>query len=334
MDLEPVLAAAVVAQAPDGIVVVDRTGRIEWANERLHEMLAYAPGELVGRSVEDLVPARLRPAHEVQRQQYEADPKVRPMGAGLDLRAVTATGEEVPVEIALSPVHSPEQLHVVAIVRDITERRAAEASLRAAEEALAIADERERIARDLHDTVIQRLFATGLALQATAARTPDQEVSQRLAEAVDEIDVTIRQVRNAIFELHAPLPGASLRREVLELTRRAARALGFEPRVEFTGPVDAVTTDSVRAAVMASLQEALSNAARHAGASSVTVHVDVGEALRLRVSDDGTGFDPVGTSGSGLHNLRTRAGELGGHCTIISEPGRGTTIDWRVPVPT
>lgn len=330
--LDPALAAVIATQAPDGILVTDDDGKIEWTNTRLTSMLGYGPGALVGSSVEVLLPDELRSPHVAHRASYASAPKVRPMGAGLELQALAASGEVVPVEIALAPVPTASGLRVVAVVRDITDRISAEASLWSAEEALAIAEERERIARDLHDTVIQQLFATGLALQAAAAKTTDTEVAEQLGVAVDDLDATIRQVRNAIFELHAPTPGESLRHDVLDLARNASRVLGFDPRVNFEGPVDTTTDEAARTALLASLQEALSNTARHAAASRVLVGVEAGDSLRLKVKDNGCGFDPAEASGWGLSNMKDRASDLGGSCEVRSSPGAGTTVEWQVPI--
>lgn len=156
---------------------------------------------------------------------------------------------------------------------------------------LTTAADRERIARDLHDTVIQRLFATGLSLQAALPLAEDTELRARIAEAVAELDDTIRQVRTTIFALGPQSdPDRSLRTQVLELCAEAARSLGFDPEVRFRGPLDHAVEDSLAAEVLATLREALSNVARHARAGRVEVDLTVsGGSLHLRVTDDGVG---------------------------------------------
>jgi signal transduction histidine kinase len=159
---------------------------------------------------------------------------------------------------------------------------------------LALLEDRERIARDLHDSVIQRLFAIGLSLQGAAGviRTDPAAAAGRVEGAVDDLDLTVKQIRSAIFGLE-PLTrggGSGVRSQVLQLVRESGAALGFEPTVMFDGPVDSSTTDGLAADILATLREALSNVARHAraGRVDVTVAVDATGVL-LRVADDGVG---------------------------------------------
>lgn len=196
-------------------------------------------------------------------------------------------------------------------------------------------DERERIARDLHDDVIQRLFATGLSLQAAAQMLKEPVAVERIMRAVDELDTSIRQVRSTIFELHHRLSGMpSLCSDILAVCNEATRALGFEPHCDITGPVDSTVSDSMRAHVMLCLREALSNVARHANATAVNVSVESdGRLLALRIADNGTGYDGDPTrSSSGLANMRSRAEALGGSFIINGQPEGGTLVVWQAPV--
>ena len=199
---------------------------------------------------------------------------------------------------------------------------------------LTLSEDRERIARDLHDTVIQRLFATGLSLQSVVPLAPDRELRSRLEEAVADLDDTIRQVRTAIFALEPPPAARSgVRARVLALSAEAARALGFEPAVRFAGPIDNAVADSVASELLASLREALSNVARHADARAVDVELSVGDDVHLTVTDDGVGMRPGGHhTGSGLLNMATRAELLGGSFSLVARPGGGTELTWRVPL--
>jgi signal transduction histidine kinase len=198
-------------------------------------------------------------------------------------------------------------------------------------------EERERIARDLHDKVIQRLFATGLTLQGAARLSVRPEVASRLEQAVLDLDDTIREIRTTIFQLDAARRqrGRSLRQEVLELSEELARGLGVAPGIRFEGPVDTLAGDDLHEPALAVLREALTNVARHAGASSVEVTVTAGEALTLEVVDDGRGPGerPSGREGGrGLPNLRARAEERGGTCTVEPRHGGGTRLVWSVPL--
>jgi signal transduction histidine kinase len=203
---------------------------------------------------------------------------------------------------------------------------------------LALLEDRERIARDLHDTVIQRLFATGLSLQGTVRLVVRPEVAERLQSAVEDLDDTVRHIRTVIFGLEtARRTQEGVRSRVLALSREAAGALGFSPTLTFDGPVDASLEASLSEEVLSTLREALSNVARHAGASSVEVVLaadpPVGD-VTLRVSDDGHGFTPgADGQGYGLRNMRDRAERLGGRCTITSGAD-GTVVEWRAPLKT
>ena len=201
---------------------------------------------------------------------------------------------------------------------------------------LVLVDDRERIARDLHDTVIQRLFATGLSLQATSRLvTPDPMAAiARIEAAVDDLDTTVKHIRTAIFGLESTRTMEDgLRSRVISLTRDAARGLGFEPRVLFDGAVDSRVPTTIAAEVVAVLREALSNVARHAKASRVDVDLTVHDEVILRVSDDGVGPPPETDGGNGLPNMATRAARLGGGFVLGPRVGGGSVAEWRVPLP-
>jgi signal transduction histidine kinase len=252
------------------------------------------------------------------------------MGTGLDLCATRRDGTTFPVEIALSPLDLDGQIHVVAIVRDITDRLEAERQLQVAEQELSVLEDRERIARDLHDTVIQRLFAAGMSLQAVAAQ-PGPDVESRVTGVIDELDETIRDIRQTIFHLTAhTLERASLRRQIVDVVDREEEGLGFAPDVQFNGPVESLD-DERSEHLLAVLREALSNVARHARASRVEVKVDVGAELILTVTDDGVGMPADAVAGGGTVNLRQRAGALGGVVEVRAAEPRGTCVRWSVP---
>lgn len=196
---------------------------------------------------------------------------------------------------------------------------------------LIVAKDRDRIARDLHDLVIQRLFATGMQLQAGKDLDPD-ELRRRVTGAVEELDATISELRSTIFELNAR-SDQPLSDDVRGLLAEYTKVLGFRPVLRVTGPVDRALAHATGAHVLSALREALSNVARHAEASMVTVELRASPAwFALRVTDDGAGFDPATVEhGRGSDNLRTRAEELGGHLTVSSAPGQGATLEWVVP---
>ncbi|WNV90108.1 GAF domain-containing protein [Umezawaea sp. Da 62-37] len=202
---------------------------------------------------------------------------------------------------------------------------------------LAILEDRDRIARDLHDLVIQRLFGLGLGLQGLNGTVDQPAVAARLGGFIEEVDHTIREIRRTIFSLHEPPSGGiSLRGQLLRAVRESARLLGFEPKVALDGPLDSVVPDQVRPDLLATLREALANAARHAGATSVSVSVAVDRAatrVELVVRDNGKGLpDQQVRHSGGLVNISARADRWSGRCEIESEPGRGVSVVWSVPL--
>lgn len=209
-------------------------------------------------------------------------------------------------------------------------------------ERLAVYEDRDRIARDLHDLVIQRLFATGMMLESAQRRSVVPEVQVGVGRAVDELDVTIQEIRTAIFALQqGPAEAPSgLRTRVLREINMAAVPLGFKPTHHFAGAVDTVVGELTGKNLIAALREALSNAFRHAEAARIDVVVDANVTLpdgqpgvRLTVADDGVGI-PEGGRRSGLKNLKRRADSLGGDSWYgrgIGEDGGGTTVIWQAP---
>lgn len=198
-------------------------------------------------------------------------------------------------------------------------------------EELAIVSDRDRIARDLHDLVIQRLFATGLQLQGVRAKSVVPEVRARLDQAVEDLDTTIRDIRTTIFELQHR-SRATLRNAVHELAGEYAEVLGFTPIVRTTGPVDTVVPAEIGEQLLAVLREGLSNAARHAAAGEVVIEIATDpDRVRLTVTDNGVGL-PADRSESGLRNVRRRADELGGTVQLTEVQPRGTALEWQVPL--
>lgn len=197
-------------------------------------------------------------------------------------------------------------------------------------ERLAVYDDRERIGRDLHDVVIQRLFAIGLRLQGTLKTTRDGEVRDRINSAVDDIDRTIQDIRRSIFELNSEATSDPLT-EFTGVIDRAAASLGFRPNVQLSGPIRRGIPAAIAEDAVAVLAEALSNTVRHAEATSVTVSITAGTDLTVSVQDNGRGVPPT-VSESGLANLRRRAVDRGGSCSIASVDPTGTVLTWSVPL--
>lgn len=249
-------------------------------------------------------------------------------------------GAEVPVELTYraAPVGYDGAQWIVAMARDITQRLEAEEELRAnqtaldeAERIMMLVDERERIARDLHDTVIQRLFAAGLSLQSVL-RVADETARPRIERTIDDLDATIRELRSTIFSLGASTPTmGGLRGRIMDAISEVAETGGFESRVRFDGPVE--TLDPVIAEhLVPVVREAVTNAVRHSGGSTVRVSVSVGDDVVVSVVDDGRGVEGEVIGGRGTTNLAERAAELGGTSELRAGDAGGTELRWVVPV--
>jgi len=202
---------------------------------------------------------------------------------------------------------------------------------------LALLDDQERMGRDLHDSVIQRVFGVGLTLQGTRHLVrvdPDTAIS-RIDAAIEELDLTIKHLRSAIFGLDMRAHGATaeFRSRVLELAAESTSALGFEPTVFFDGPIDAHIDGNLANELAAVITEALSNTARHANAHRVEVHLIVTDTILLRIEDDGIGPPRADAPrGNGLNNMTTRAERLDGTFTMRPGPESGTVIELSIPV--
>ena len=202
-------------------------------------------------------------------------------------------------------------------------------------ERLALIGDRDRIARDLHDLVIQRLFASGMQLESATKLLPEGgDVATRIHQVVDDLDATIRDIRSAIYALQTSGEDSdgSVRSRLLELADRSTPGLGVTPSVRFIGPVDAVVTPALADHLVAVALEALSNVARHASATRVELELTVtGSEVVLTVDDNGVGISAAGRR-SGLVNLQKRAELLGGSLQIGRQPSGGTRLEWRAPV--
>ncbi len=322
----------VVEAMPDGVVIVDYSGEMILVNREMERLLGYPREELLGQRVEMLLPGDLRTMHEAHRDSYQVAPHRREMGRGLDLKAQRKDGSVFPVEISLAPAELTGRQVVIATVRDVTANRMADSELESARNRLMLAEDHERIARDLHDTVIQRLFAAGLSLQSVLPVVPEV-AKAKIERILDDQDDAIRELRTAIFGLSSKRSaGRTIRVVVNQLVDDASRVLGFRPTLHFNGVLDSIDQD-VTTEVAAIVRESLSNVARHAQAKKVEVSLShIGDRLAVVISDDGEGIPSSHRLGSGLLNMHDRATRLNGTCTVTSGEGNGTTVRWQVPV--
>lgn len=216
----------------------------------------------------------------------------------------------------------------------IENARLFESSKQAQERArqLSVLEERDRIARDLHDLVIQRLFAVGMGLQAATKLVSDEATRNRIENSITDLDITVKEIRRTIFDLHQAGDQESIRIAISAEVERFTSQLTFRPHLEFSGPVDTLIPHSLHEHVIAVVREGLSNILRHANANSATVSVHASaKFLTIRIQDDGQGISDTDRR-SGLHNLSSRASGHGGNLTLESGQAGGTTLEWVVPL--
>lgn len=341
-----------VPAAPDRLTVLVAHGRDAG---RVRGLSVPAPGSLAGLAARTGTP--------VHCADVRTDPRAHPFGGGAEegLGPVVAvplrvgTGARGALRLGRPAGRPPFDDSEVALVSGFADQAAIALELargRAESEELAVMHDRDRIARDLHDLAIQRLFATGMTLQSTTRAIADRpEAAERVRRAVDDLDTTIRIVRSTIFDLRTTDGSGhgGLRHRIAETARTASRALGFRPSVRIDGPVDSVVPDELAEHVVAVAAEAVSNASRHAGASRIDIALSADEAVTLTVTDDGVGIgspadgaSPSGGGtdtdghgvrrGGGLANMRKRAELCGGTLTVERPAGGGTRISWRAPL--
>jgi signal transduction histidine kinase len=251
-----------------------------------------------------------------------------PLGAPGNVRGVLSAGRR-PGAMPLSPA-AADMLATfaaqAAIALELAEHR-----MQA--EQMAVFEDRDRIAKDLHDLVIQRLYATGMSLQGVTSLIKVPDVAERVSRSVDALDDTIREIRSAIFalQMNSEVKPAAVRARILFVSQEMAPALGYPPSLQLDGTLDTVLPEEITEHLLTALREALSNAARHSGASEVDVTVTADDELVLVVRDNGVGITPGGRR-SGLRNLEDRAAALGGSMVTRPAEGGGTELIWRVPL--
>jgi signal transduction histidine kinase len=230
-----------------------------------------------------------------------------------------------------APPFPPEDVRVVASFAGTAALAVEFARVAADRQRLAVLEDRTRIAENLHDLVIQRLFAVGLGLQALSTRIDSDGPRNRLSTFIDDIDDTIRAIRQTIFSLQSQEDETGLRGEALRVVSEAASTLGFEPELTFEGPLDASVPEKTVPEVLAVLREALSNVARHARASAASVTLTADPAqwrFTLVVEDDGIGPSADDVPGSGTVTMAARARRLDGGCRLERRSSGGARLLW------
>ena len=326
---------AVFRASPDAMLLVGADGLMKDANPEAETMFGWSREELVGDSVEILVPPALRERHQRHREVYHSNPTSRPMGVGIELQAVRKDGVELPVEISLGPMTDETgEVQVVCVVRSLAQsqmlRRVAAARV------LAVEAERSRIARDLHDEVKQSLTAIQLHLAALVERGMARDDAPEMISGVQgDLDRCHDALDRAIRDLMPiELDGHGLEFALSVLCRRTEEQ-GFDVERDIRWAGRALSAET-SLAVFRVVQEALNNAKRHSGAGMANVkYWRVGRTLYAEVSDSGAGFSPDELEphlSVGLASMRERSRIVGGRLTVTSAPGDGTSVRLAVPI--
>ena len=331
--------------AAQGILMVDREGRIVLANPAAGRMLGYSQNELIGQSIELLVPEALRGGHVAHRASYFSDPQIRPMGLGLDLQARTKDGHTFDAEISLSYIESDQGTLAVAFLSNISRRKADEQAIRRQKEDLrnlagrlmtAQDDERRRIARDLHDDLSQKLAYLAMDVGKLANKHSTSEVQADLRLLQRRAADAAETVRRISHQLHPSILDdlgleAALEQYCEEFTERSGIRTYFSAR-----DVPDSLPQGVASSIYHIFQESLRNVSKHSEAKEayVTLECD-GNLLHLTVRDEGVGLNPQrlqSASSIGIVGMKERAHLINGTVKIDSKSGEGTEVSVVVPI--
>ncbi len=322
--LPPAVLRQVVDAFQDGVALADDQGTITLANPRLDAMFGYHHDELLGHPVEFLIPSDLRDAHRSLRASYDRAPRIWPIGEEAPLAGLRKDGTTFPAQISLSPVPTAAGQFTLAVIREVTETRRRQDR----RHERSILHDRERIAGDLRDKVIQRIFAAGLALEGAAAMSTQPEVRRRVRNSVDDLDQAVRILRDTIFGLDHQLEGHSFRAGIMTLCGE----LSPVPEVTFTGPVDGTLHPADSTRLLDILRDALALISRHATPVRISITADSDSHRTTIDAASLSSANGAGGTDQGFPALQDQAAQARIRLDITPGPD-GTRFVWRVPRP-
>jgi PAS domain S-box-containing protein len=335
----PIPLARLLQESPNGWLLADDRGVIVFSNLRVTELFGYTADELLGQPVELLVPESMRELHLKHREKYMQHPTLRPMGLGMELQGRRKDGSTFPAEISLSPMTTPAGTYVTAIVRDMTDSVRLEEERNSLRLELEMERERDRIGMDLHDGIMQELYAAGLTLELAVGdvRERPETAEAEIDRGIEQLHAVIRNVRSYIFDLRPRQFTGSLSHAVLELVREFRQNTLIEVHEDIPELQEEDVAHEAANAAYHIVHEALSNVRKHADATQVSVTlVCAPKHVVIEVEDDGHGFDTaqdISQAHRGLRNMDVRARNAGCELEVQSKPGGGTSVVVRVPLP-